>query len=519
MSITVEKSPSLVDLSGNYLPLWLSSNNEFSTAGTKFVAQLEFFGIPTNGQQAKLTWQGGDYEFLITFSNTPDESGAQVGISSVTTPAWVTNELLPALQANYELDKYFVITNPISRHIVLEARTEGSDGIITFDGMNAFGAGFPKLTFGGVNPVRRPDFGIQVVLEYAPLISNTFARHLKFLTTINGKAKFELSDPLKYLHQNLLPQLGQSGFINLSANVLQYKIRYMEAYGQGETSKMSSPVTKYLLPGGRTKAEVVRAPDFYQEWMVNQAGPIGQFGVPLYSKLLTLDTVKKVGPNDPLLINYFHNQPLSDIRLRAEIVYTDGSTATHTLANKTQAIPFSLWAIEVGYQKVLPFIDSTKTLAYYNVFLANPAKPYLISSKLKVQLLSKIDVDTVHLLYRNSPGVHEIFTTRGHVVFSTEFSKAQAQKNIKYPTSVSQRTFIDVNNTFNDWAEVYTGFKNEFEIEGLKDVLNSRDVYIYQGGWVPVSIQQEKLSRKETYGGRSYGHKITLKYEPENYHS
>ncbi len=67
--------------------------------------QLLVNALPLNGQRLQINWFGGSQTFVYT--NTNDQSGNTIGIVAVTT-AQAANNLLAAINSNYELSRDFI---------------------------------------------------------------------------------------------------------------------------------------------------------------------------------------------------------------------------------------------------------------------------------------------------------------------------------------------------------------------------------------------------------------------------
>lgn len=491
MSINVVKEPATVDLSGSYLPLWLSSNDIYSSNGSAAELELTFSAIPSNGDDLTLSWNDGIDEVALGFSTAPNNTGEQIGITGASVADWLDNTCIPALQQNYDLDKHYTFSRS-SNTLIITAKQVGTTYSLTVE-LNNTGA--TESNTAGVDPVFKSDFRILTILEYATMDApSSIEVHEKVLNVVDDTAYFDLNDPLYYLHGKTLPDWNASAVKNTSANVLKYRPRYCEMYeSESFTSKLQNGNWRYALPGGRQRERFIDNPNFFTQWFnTQQAVGTGDY----ISKFLTSRLNQKISQAQPVLLNYLHTLNRSTFIVKATLFYTDGTNSTATLYTVNPATHYNLYSIPVGYDRVESHITSGKTLSKYNIHIEEGAG--LLSNTAVFTIDTEPSPDEKYLLFQNSFGVHEVYRFRGVFEEFSKFKHDPANKVLKYPTSKTNRKATALNNQYQDSYLLNTGYLTADEIDFFREVANSPDVFIGIDAWLPAMIKSAELPRAKT---------------------
>lgn len=504
MSISVEKQPAFVDLSGSYMPLWLSSDNVETAPGTAAVLQIEFAAIPNDGDDLNLSWDGGLKSVKLDFVAVPDDSGEEIGVFGSSISDWLVNTCIPALRQNYDLDKFYSFSDS-GNTLVITAKDVGEFYTLTVDLNNTDST---VTNAAGSDQLVKSDFRILCIIEYATMDDPVeISNHEKVLNVIDSTAYFELNDPLYFLHKNLLPDIGAADVKNVSSNVLRWRARLCEMYGNDSTtSRIQDQAWKYALPGGRKRNSFIDHPSFYTQWFQTETDEVtGDY----LSRFLTEHSSRKVGLHEPVYLNFLLTINKLSFLVKCTLNYSDGTSSTSTIYTVNPAVQFNLYNIPVGYQQIKSHIVSGKTLTSYSVFIQDGAGLLSDVSNFTVDR-SNYHAENI-VLFKNSLGVYETFRLTGFITDKTDFAREQAARVIKYPTSKTDRSSQTISTGYTNSYEIETGWLTSSRSDELREVLNSPDLYfLEENEWVPVISQVNEIERNTTNRGSFNRAKVRL---------
>lgn len=506
MSITVHKQPNKVELSGSYLLFNASSNSRFSNPGEYFYQDIRFTGFSPNATTWQFSWGNGEEGITLIFADnvTPFAYYIKRPVVGqiVTISEWITNNVIPAFQNVHQLHAVFTITKTGADTIRIQAREKGIYYNTTFGGTAQY---MDYYNFqNGVDPILRENFTIPLMVEYGAYGSNT-VKTLDYVPhAVQGRIEVDLSEQMKYLHTLVWPVPSGLQVVEVNEMILQYTIRYCEAFGSPlQYFQMTKSEVKYLLPGGISAQDLIHKGTFQSRFVGDS------------SAWLTHRFNRLVSYTEPIFL-YFMLKQQKEVYIKA-ILHFDDETSKEIELGDVEVDAYSLWLAKVGYLQIADKIPAGKNLTSWSVVVKDGSgNPLTNTATFEIDTWTSID--EIHILYQNSLGMPDVFRFTGQLGYFTEFKKAAASLHVSNPSKDTDTNQTHTSSSLQKSIEVSTQYMETQEINHLNDFLNSKKYFILQGDTrTPVTLSTGNLSEKDSNSGRRNAHTFTLNLDPDNY--
>jgi hypothetical protein len=502
MAITIHQQPSTYTLADGRVFYELSTNNQFANSGAAHVFDITFGSIPVNNTDMAFSFGAGAVTLPFVFKSVPDASGLQLPFGGGTVQNFVDTVLLPALEANALLYTHYSMAS-ITGGVRFTAREKGS---YYNTSTVIFGAGITRTTVtGGVDVDERPNFELQGVVDVQANGGNY--RYLLSAYPYNNTVFVHLNKVLSGFYNRLArPAFPPLACGDVSAALTRYRVRWAEFFGAPAVAqKLGSDNWKYALPGGASKSEKALN-DVLQ--YVN-----GKF-------FLTRVRSQRVSTLGKVLLNYWHISPETEFFVRFVVTKLDGSTVGASPITKTAVAQFSLWAIDASPATVATATGvAVADMASYTAVIGGTSGPFVWFSEFYQVLVEQgANRDTTVLLYQNSFGVYEFAELRGLVSKGTNAKVERATLLKNNPARDEAVNHTLVKETLDVW-QISTGFLARTEVEQLKELLRSPDVYMVTAThYMPVNVSGHSKDLWDTDSGTLNTMEITLTQEqPDSY--
>lgn len=487
MAITKNNTIPKDSLAHNPIELDLTTDNQFSVAGSKAVLVLDVAAPIDEVVDHGFTIDWGDISIAFVSKAVPDDSGTQFLNTAANAPAQIAN-IVAVFNINYYITRDHVITYDASS-ITLTAKEKGTDYSFSM----LVPITLTSLTVGsntaGVDQVARSFFEI---LVQTLLSDGTLLGQDVLTPDENGNAIFDVS---VYLRAQLE---GSSAFkwtedtstflIDRSASNILFYLQYAEKFDgviQGITSTVDDAT--YALNGGYDSMEKARMFDEGSSFL-EQINYTWQFLTQQPAeKIINFDQPEK-------LFYLVWKDDTTSIKLKVKIYYTDGTDTTITKA--TQAVSqYQVWECVVSPDKMeLDLVTPAKTIDYYEIWIDDQDDD-------RVSKIQKYTIDREYyehqryLIFRNSFGEFDITRFTGIKTDNLEHAREVDSYN---PGDGWDQRFKAENITEQQSFAINTGWMlNKETLDWLRDLLISPEVYeIINNRLYPIIIQNTKTFKQ-----------------------
>ena len=387
----------------------LQTNNYVTTAGVAATQILQFTGNPSDGETLTITFQ--DNAIVFTFKTIPDTSGLQLPINggALSLINYVTNVLVPALLANYTLAQYFYLTAPTGTTTVSTTLTAKNTGTAYTPTVTNTMAHFSLSTaVAGVNQAVRPDFKILCDVYLAGTPYGTKIAALEATPDTGNNAVFEFSRQLLAQLGANKPGLGETSSQPCPDMRKKYFLQYMEQYS-GAIQKMTTGSSFYAV-NSKLEFELFPGNTFYIDHFYGTSPDLDR------NFFTNQPRTKKISPLQPEWLYWYHDASGGNLKLYADITYTDGTTTTANVILDAAATADTIYRIPVGLQNnpAIAAVDGTKTIASYIVY-AQSVTSTMFSEKFTYTVDYAVYRNRNFFLFRNLLGGYDTLWCRGDV--------------------------------------------------------------------------------------------------------
>jgi len=497
MAITVHEQPATYNLADGKVFFKLSTNNQFSNNGQARVFELFFTSVPSNGDAMEFSWGNGEVNMPFTFNSVPDGSGLQLPIGGANVQAFVDDFLVPALKDNATLQADWIIEGATDA-ARLTARNKGAYYNTT---VVNFAAGiFSVPVAGGIDVEERPNFTInsQVSINH----NGEQSRYTLQVYPYNNEVYLHLNKLLTGFYNRLArPAHTLLSIADVSDCIIYYSVRFAEAFGEPAVpQKLGTTFTKYALPGGSGK-------DFKAIGDVNSFISNKRFLTHRRSMRLTAAAAQ--------VLYYWHVDSEDAFNVRFEATKTDGTTTASVPIIKTSVARYSLWCIDVSPATVAAALSITVAeISSYNVVVVDTSAPGEYYTEFyPITIDHGTPRDRMDVLYQNSFGVYEFMELRGLISKGTQTNISAAAILLDDAAADEPYNHVLSSGSQDTWT-VSTGFLSRTEVEAVKDLLRSRDVYMRTSThYQPVLVDADSFKLFDTDSGSLNGLELTFAQE------
>jgi hypothetical protein len=497
MAISVLQEPSTWTLADGRAFYELSTNNQFTNSGASHVFTLVFSSIPVNNTDMAFSYGAGAVLLPFIFKSSPDASGLQLPFSGGTIQFFVDSVLLPALEANAQLYADFSMES-ITNGVRLTARQKGAYYNTT---TVTLGSGITRTTTtGGADIVERENFSLQGVVDVVRP-TGTY-QYLLSAYPYNNAVFVHLNKLLVGFYNRLaIPAFALVACADVSAAVLQFRVRWAEQFGTPSVAqKLGTDTWKYALPGGSSKTGKAQNDVF--TYITNKL-------------FLTRIRSQKIRPEGKAVLNYWHTSVKTEYYVRFTAVKVDGSSVNAAPIIKTGVARHSLWAIDCSPATVAAALGIAATdIENYTVAVVDQSGPGLFFSEFYPFFVQdEAARDYSQLLFQNSFGVYEFLELRGLITKNTS-AKVERATLLKNNPARDEPVNHTLNKETLDSWQVSTGFLTRTEVEQLKEVLRSPDVYLVTPThYQPINVTGHSKGLWDTDSGTLNSMELTLTQE------
>lgn len=202
---------------------------------------------------------------------------------------------------------------------------------------------------------------------------------------------------------------------------------------------------------------------------------------------------KWVDPIQPEFLYYLVNftpKP-TEIRVRVDIVYTDGTLDTLTAQRMTTVGQYAVYSIPVGFVALgLPEREAAtgKVVHSYQVWIANEANQRL--SEVRTYYVNRdYEPNVLYLLFANSLGGYDTLRCTGQTSRSLTVQGTAVQRALDPAYLPSTAELFRLNRLGEKILTVATGLRDGCELDYLTDVVLSEEVYVVtKEGFVALTL-------------------------------
>lgn len=480
MAITIISKPDSWSLNRNNVGWNLSTDNEFSTAGVKGIADVNWnlSSYPIDGEQFTLSWNSGSDSITFTFRTNPNDSGEEIPLVTTSALDFLT-ALKGGLERNWTFNTYFTvtITQIGGNKTIIKAKEAGVryTPVLT----ESTSASISITTTSGVDAVRRENFKILLILKVWNSLGTSISASLE-ATPYNSEVDFDVSNLLDCnIGVNNIPSNNTSA-VNFTSSVTFYSAVYAEKYGDPLTARrLSVPENCYALIGGWSKNRI--ATESFNT-LVND----GAF--------LTNLSERRISRTQPEFLHFISATGI--VSSHATLYYDDGTTDTITLTTSPTASVNSLWCFPFNYALIDAQRNTSKNLLYWDVFLShqNPASP--ITPNVRYALKDEFELDSTVLVFKNSFGIYEVVEIPGMVEHSTAVARKEAVRVIPRGAGVTESETVTTSASYKLKRKLATGFVSKEEADWLNELAVTTSLYEFDGTHhLPVNIVLDSFPR------------------------
>tara|TARA_R110001592_G_scaffold17518_2_gene73780 strand:- start:77640 stop:79190 length:1551 start_codon:yes stop_codon:yes gene_type:complete len=486
--------PKSISLLGNDIILDLSSDQYFATAPAKSVYDLEFTGLPIDGNTLLFKIDSETVEVEIIFKTVPgasmwhfpsmDSGSIESFIETLFIPAWEENIFLSGL---YLIEKLNATT----------VRIEGIEAGFQNNFSLASNASFHSLSLvtSGANGIIYTELNIYLELFYRKHGDSDWQKRVFQALTNKGETRFYLDRMLSSRDVDLnLPAINQSGAEDISSSMLEFKFKYTELYNSSNTNgnKLVESFVFKALPGGVTEDDystfdLEAGLDDDKGWLTHFPGTI------------------RVYPEQRFFLNFMHANATITRHLRAKVTFEGGEIGYYFIYENQVLTKDKIYRFALHPSLVKAAVnDDLKVIVAYELFFSETASqdtPIIESLHFELEQLASDDYQEI--LYRNSFGFFEIQVLTGALESKLELSGSEISLQAAKTYSRSDRRARNYGSLQRRMFTIQSSFKSADEMDHFIDALRSEEIYLVQDThFQPVTLKQSDIRLYKSSSGR-----------------
>lgn len=475
MSITLNTVPINHSAMRNPMLVEMTGSDYYSNTGTQQVVVVTDNVPRTSGQTATFTI--GESVIIVTFFNSPNSTNAEVRAHTNST---TFDQMIGNFNEIPILGELFTITGTYGvfpQVITFTQKKADTTKQLTITGWT--GAGIANTA--AVNPVTQPNYkGIVRVYKQSDFTANREFNLIAEFGAIPGETGNDMSikELQKAFSGVLVPDPPQdvdtAGIVACTKMHCWYWLAANERYGseaKDYTPKMHGYKNNY--------PSVVRGGMPWETWDADVVNDDYFSSASLF--FFTNLKTKTVGTGQPEWL-YFYNPEVRTVKVHVTATFTDGTTDTFYSAT-TVDLAIGMWRVPVGYTQMdivgSVTIPSGQKVVSYTVDLHNAS-----NTALTEEITYKVDHGSAaeeYLVWENLWGGYDTLRLRGAMGYGVEGETVDAVA-VQQPDYETNEGPISTYNTRNrDVISVGTGMLTRTEMEWLKELADSDDMYLVSG--------------------------------------
>lgn len=418
--VTLIQSPGPVNLLNDEVKLRFYADGRLQAPGGK--GQVSIYVSSAN--MVLNAWLQFDFDGIterITFVTSPDSSGNQCKLLTTSIfSTWTTQHLFPALQNNYNLSRYFIISHTSgSNTIQLTARQAAaiSLSVTKYSGTTGLTIGSVQP---GSNPIYRQGYGL-IVQTWARSIQGVWdmAGEDRIIPDSNGYAGADFGELLRrFARPAFFPSMGDV-VIPMASMSVQFRFRYCEIWD-------SDPQLVYTTPdyvgifGGLPRSAHAALDNTLADWW-------GAF----VSKKKFLNNLPDYIPtttSSPQRLYWIC--PVAglsrvDIKVKS---WNLGGINDLTMASIQNPVQYRVYCIDTSYNRMMLNLWSSPNDLRYEVRVQSPAGAVLAGPQ--GYLIDRAPTRWMrYFVFRNSLGGFDTLISRGRQTTELETDRYVAEMN------------------------------------------------------------------------------------------
>ncbi len=494
MSITIDTSPDAVALAKNDLIYKLSTNNLYAGNGDEAIHSWELTGFPANLDTFDLSWFGGAISLTFTFRNVVGDSGLDLPTGSGNLTNYITDTLIPALKENYLLDRDFRIYFLINK-IIFESRVKSPDFDLIYQS-NPYGwdNGFVQ-TQAGIDPELRPGFRMLVQLNYRWLGEQDWRTAELERTPAEDVALINLKSVLSNLKKHSVPDLTGQVVVNEDDRILEYFIRYGEAFGEPlVVQRMKADSVKLALRAGFNQLD-------FEDLVLADS----------FLNFLTSRETARIRENQPYYLSFFNNTQNSAWELKVDLMENGESFNLRTLYS-FNCPNNGLRRLPVNYSKAIDGVNlNGHTVTQIRYFLLEQGELEPDGHIINLYIDRNSHPDEIYLLYVNHWGCFETVFFCGEITENTLVFEDSAELIDDPETPNKTRMPAVFNKKYQRQLVIHSGYLSRDESESINDLINSDMIWlINEEVLIPVSVKPDNHPVTSTNNMKDHAYTLTL---------
>lgn len=498
MSLTISNLSSIPDVALVKNPLFFQVNTDalYSTVGSEAANTFTFTANPTNTENFDVTLDNLELTFNLEFKTSPDDSGFQLPIGTHTSSSYI-NSLVTALQSNYYINKYFIVSNGGTSKVDFTAREKGTSFNVSF----ASSVSHTESATAGVDPVQRENFSIGCNVYFTNAGDPSFILELNAAVDDDGDCEVDIAP---YLLPLLLtpdfPSFYQSTISILTGNKQTYLVEFFESYGDPLVSyQLSSVTNKSFIRGGISLNDSEDYPDIINDFLSQ-----GKW-------MSMLPTTRYVTTDQHIFSNWYNYSDVDQFSLLVEVFYSDDTSQQISKFLYEDIDLEEIACIPLGFEQLaLDTIDPEKTPIKYTCQLVKAAALTEVAETLTFYI-EENHFNEQFFLYEGSLGTMETFRSTGAKEFKMKVSKEEFRKALPAAYTSLTRQRKTANHELEEPVKVSSG-PMEFEtLLAFREMLISEHVYLIKDGkYIAIEIDAETF---DLYQDDNGAHVVEFTYQ------
>lgn len=487
-NLSISKAPTSVNIAGNSIPVNITTSNYWQTSAVTAEVELQIDEDGTSANGKTLIFTFLNFEITMTgVTGTPDESGYQFKYNNgaYSEAEWIEQLLIPALQNNWILNKYYDISvkDGDDDCIVFSSKNEGSDYSLSISGTLST---TELLNTSGVDA---ESYDFYKILLQLVIDGESFPELSIPVNEETLVAEFDISEFLMAIFDEYFMSVLSSFARVFSDYSTEFMFNYAEVYGTDKDTdyKKTLDSSNYkVIPGKITNRERVNNSDIFDGSFFTSYNLISLFpGNRLISKAAIIGTVARE-------LFYFMNYSTTSGFFYRLHQYLVSNTGSETLKGDSAYISLDKGSVVQFLSTQIPEEEILITHSYLRLKLYNHDGSKV--NELDFIIDHNDYLNEEFFYFENNLGVFELLRLTGETSELYNYERENIPQEYYGYEYIDQRINQIIGKKFN------TGFLyTEDQIKHLAaNFLGSRKIYYYKDNdFYPISINTKKAEFKE----------------------
>jgi hypothetical protein len=295
----------------------------------------------------------------------------------------------------------------------------------------------------------------------------------------DGTTTFDVKTILDAQYDMSHPGFNENNVVRANDGFTRFYLVHTEKFGVEPVPSASRIVNLYYALLGGLSAREWGSGAFFSKYL------------PLQQPFLNWDNrSKKTMAGSHEYLNFLvHNTTWNELRLIANIYYTDSTSHQEQLLTQPDVNTYEVYRFAAGYNQLgLAQFADNRNASYYTLHLQDQVGNVI--SELREYVLTAEQPHFKNLIFRNSLGGWSSITSFGHSQEKTRVRGTSFERNIIGNYDYSDRIEFEIDKTAAKTAKVYLGYISNEDRASLLDFSLSDNVYeVTDKGYLPVTIK------------------------------